>query len=376
PEVQATATQSTSTWQSTPQPGATAVSYYPTVPTASVWNTYDPSLHYYYSQLDYKEKSAFSCRYDAIALGRADLWDISNLGLTGRQTKRVEIALNCDCPELMTAGFSEGLYAFYQTMSPGSSDWYQNEARQNARLLQSALSAINRIRQQSEWSSTDFSKELAYDRYVVKNCLYVLDNDGPKGSLHLDTDYRAAYSALVNATAVCEGYARSTALAMRVFGIPCIYVHGGTASGGYHAWNMIRIDGSWYQYDATWNDTNDESSYRDYLPYFNISDARMYRSRSLEPEFASYGFSMPVCASESANYYNKNGQYLSSSQVSRIPQLMKQAKSRGERAVGILFENESAYNAALKYINNGSAYPGFHYSYSANQKAMFIYFTW
>ena len=44
-------------------------------PTADVWNTYDPALHYFYQQLTDAEKRLFSARYDALALGDASLWN-------------------------------------------------------------------------------------------------------------------------------------------------------------------------------------------------------------------------------------------------------------------------------------------------------------
>lgn len=68
---------------------------------------------------------------------------------------------------------------------------------------------------------------------------------------------RTAYGALVNGKAVCEGYARAFKCAMHRLGIDCIIVQGYAQSDGGlepHAWNYVRIDGSWYGVDATWND--------------------------------------------------------------------------------------------------------------------------
>ena len=358
-----------------PAAQSTKLTSYPASPTASVWNSYDSSLHYFYAQLDYKEKSAFSCRYDAIALGRGNQWDISGFNLSSRQLERVKLAIEWDCPELMNASFYTRLFNFYNSADVnGRYTYFENYASEMRSMLSRADSALNSIRYRSEWGYSDYEKLLAYDRYVVKNCYYLLDNDGPEGTLHLDGDYRAPYSALVNGYAVCEGYARSTCYAMRRFGIPCIYVHGPTGSG-HHAWNMVKTDGQWYQYDATWNDSNDDGRYIDYLPYFNITDERMYRSRSLDGEYAAYGFSMPRCTSTSANYYYKNGQYVGSNWASVVPGLIRSAYNRGQRYLGVMMANQSSFDAMLYSLKNDSKLyvQDVKYSYVANEKALFFY---
>ena len=78
-----------------------AVSSYSSAPTASVWNLYSPNLRYFYNQLTYTEKCAFSAQYDAIALGRADLYNISGFHLDSRQRRRVDLVFSYDCPELL-----------------------------------------------------------------------------------------------------------------------------------------------------------------------------------------------------------------------------------------------------------------------------------
>jgi transglutaminase/protease-like cytokinesis protein 3 len=57
---------------------------------------------------------------------------------------------------------------------------------------------------------------------------------------------------------ICSGYAHTYKLLMQLIGVDCIVV-GGTGtnqSGGTesHAWNMVKLDGNWYQVDVTWDD--------------------------------------------------------------------------------------------------------------------------
>lgn len=85
-----------------------------------------------------------------------------------------------------------------------------------------------------------------------------------------------AYGALVNRTSVCAGYALAYERLLDQVGIPCDYVTGMTTNG-YHAWNIIRIDGEWYHVDVTWDDpTPDRDGYVRYK-YFLKSDKAMSR---------------------------------------------------------------------------------------------------
>ena len=55
-------------------------------------------------------------------------------------------------------------------------------------------------------------------------------------------------------SAVCEGYAKVMQLLMNYYDITNIYVTG-TAGGGGHAWNLVRMNnGGYYWLDATWDD--------------------------------------------------------------------------------------------------------------------------
>lgn len=77
---------------------------------------------------------------------------------------------------------------------------------------------------------------------------------------------QSAYSALVDGGTVCAGYSRAFQYLLQQLGIPCYYCTG--YSGEDHAWNIVKIDGAYYNVDVTWDDT-DPSTY----DYFNKSDA-------------------------------------------------------------------------------------------------------
>ncbi len=76
---------------------------------------------------------------------------------------------------------------------------------------------------------------------------------------------QSAYSALVNDRTVCAGYARSLQYLMTRLGVPCYYCTG--FAGENHAWNIIRLDGEYYNVDTTWDDTTPNT-----YDYFNKTD--------------------------------------------------------------------------------------------------------
>ncbi|MCR4738701.1 MAG: hypothetical protein K5886_00405 [Lachnospiraceae bacterium] len=76
---------------------------------------------------------------------------------------------------------------------------------------------------------------------------------------------QSAYSALVNGSTVCAGYARAMQYVLMELGIPCYYCTG--FAGENHAWNIVRLDDGFYNVDVTWDD-NEPGKY----DYFNKTD--------------------------------------------------------------------------------------------------------
>lgn len=85
---------------------------------------------------------------------------------------------------------------------------------------------------------------------------------------------QSAYSALVNGSTVCAGYARAFQNVCQELGLTCYYVTG-TSNGEGHAWNIISIDGDFYNVDVTWDDSISEKYGSSVYPYFNLTDEKI-----------------------------------------------------------------------------------------------------
>lgn len=109
-------------------------------------------------------------------------------------------------------------------------------------------------------SNSDYENELAIHDYLVENITYVD---------HGDNSFNA-YQALINGEAVCSGYTECFKTLLDMLGINN-YTISGVAGDQAHIWNVVELDGEWYQVDVTWDDpVNSNSDYIQHY-YFNIT---------------------------------------------------------------------------------------------------------
>lgn len=115
------------------------------------------------------------------------------------------------------------------------------------------------------WS--DMEKVLYINEYLARNCEYDLTY----------SKYNA-YNVLVDKTAVCQGYALAFKELAGQLGVECQIV---TSESLNHAWNMVKVNDSYYMLDCTWNDPTPDfvgRVYHNYLlksmSYFNSASGK------------------------------------------------------------------------------------------------------
>lgn len=182
---------------------------------------------------------------------------------------------------------------------------------------------------------------------IILNCDY---SDAGKESAN-------AYGALVDGSAVCEGYSRAMSYVCRKTGINCEIVTG-TADGVPHMWNMVEVDGKWYNIDLTWDDpviSNDNGDYISYA-YFNVSDS--YISRTHIPDTSR--FSYPVSYADDANYFVYYKRYIGSADecADVIYNGISDTVNSDEKAVVFRFDNQQLFNDEISYLFD-DAWSGF-----------------
>lgn len=130
-----------------------------------------------------------------------------------------------------------------------------------------------------------------------------------------------AYGALVNGKAVCDGYTKAFQYLLQRVGIQSFMVTG-IGNGVKHAWNIVRIDGKYYNVDLTWDDQKSDIIYT----YFNITDEEI-KSLSHILDKESEGFA-PVCTSTDANYFAVYGGKTNAFSADEIGEIIKRNGTR------------------------------------------------
>lgn len=108
---------------------------------------------------------------------------------------------------------------------------------------------------------SDREKALILHDYIVENTIYDTDvlNSYLDTETHEKSDSYTAFGVLSEHKGVCSGYARAYELLLEKAGIEAERIHGqiiyaDTGKTFGHEWNLMKIDGTWYHTDVTWDD--------------------------------------------------------------------------------------------------------------------------
>ena len=134
-------------------------------------------------------------------------------------------------------------------------------------------------------NKTDYQKVKAIYDYICSNVTYDHDNLN-------DESYSlkyTAYAALINKTAVCQGYASLFYRLALDAGVDTRVISG--EAGGPHAWNIVKLNGKYYNLDSTWD--AGRSTYAYFLKNTNDFDDHVrdndYQSNEFIEEYPMWG---------------------------------------------------------------------------------------
>lgn len=127
---------------------------------------------------------------------------------------------------------------------------YYSNAEQELALEEALASAEAELALEGR---TDFEKiRMIYD-YIISHVSY----DWEEAEAGVNPVSHTAYSALVEGKAVCQGYALLFYRMLRDQGIPVRAVTG-ISKDQNHMWNIVELDGLYYNCDVTWDDPDAE----------------------------------------------------------------------------------------------------------------------
>jgi len=101
------------------------------------------------------------------------------------------------------------------------------------------------------YTASDYEKVSAIYDYICANVVYDYAGLAAQESKLIYT----AYAALINGTSVCQGYANLFYRLALELGVDARLIFG-KGNGGNHGWNIVKLNGKYYNLDATWDATN------------------------------------------------------------------------------------------------------------------------
>lgn len=180
--------------------------------------------------------TSFQSAWDALMLDRVDTFfiDVTKINLKMRKTtygKKVTYALS---------------------IAPADSNGYLANGLENKEKVHAILNEIKETRDSivKSLSGIDYNKIMHAHDWIINNLDY-------EQNITNNNVYNL-YGALIEKSAVCEGYAEALKYILDEVDIPCVLVSGtATNSEGKterHEWNYVQLYGKWYGIDSTWDD--------------------------------------------------------------------------------------------------------------------------
>ena len=295
------------------------------VPESAVLNNpwYGPELRYYYQFLTEREKQIFDDVYTAAINYQSHA---VTAFFDSVEINHVLYVLRHDCPEL----FCLTNYCEYSVNSVNLS--YRMNQDEYNRICSSIRSQFSSISSSFPINADDFEKQLVIYRYIIDHCEYLAAEDDSTA---------CADACLYQGKSQCSGYADALSLALRTFGIQSLI-----ANSDDHAWNLVNIDGQWYNCDATWDDTIRipyDPSQDEYNAWMNLPE-RLYAADSSHIPNIEPGFPLPDATSLEASYVKRKASYIPPGKTNiagSIDSCLKQADQAGKQHVLIMLDDQS-----------------------------------
>ena len=231
-------------------------------------------------------------------------------------------------------------------------------------MQKSIDASVNKIIQDANGKSSTFDKLKVFHDYLVLNSTFELNGTT---SDYNSTIYNAFGSGAAQGNIQCAGYAKAMQYLCDKTGITCMVVTGENSEGDSHAWNVVEVDGEWYNLDCTWDDpilsTPNYKNLR--YKYFlvpdkwihNISHMHVSQKKMSNGGYVTY-FTPPSCTATAKNYFNQNGYVYNDfdSADKAIRAEIKKAAENGSRAAHIMCGSTEVYKAVYDVRTNYNTY--------------------
>lgn len=245
-------------------------------------------VNYYYDLLNKEQQKV----YYAMKTGLEALADsFPVLKLSGKELSDIYFMIRMDHPEIFyTVTFS---YRYYpdSTMVELVPEYlfHKDKIREHQKAMDARVKKLARAAAEM----TEQEKQLYIHDFICQNVRYD----------KLKKEYsHEIIGPLGNGVGVCEGIAKSVKILCDALGIWCmIAISEANKEKGIkyrHAWNIMRIGGQYYHFDATFDNSLSKDEIIRY-DYVNLSDKQIFRDH--EPVI----WKVPACTDGDHFYYKE-----------------------------------------------------------------------
>lgn len=187
---------------------------------------------------------------------------------------------------------------------------------------------------------------------IVLNCRYSVE--GKYSS--------TPYGVFVDGNALCEGYARAFAILCNKVGIENLFATGcqtvtdadGNEYPEEHIWNMVKVDGLWYNIDITWDDPTTSSKQNELDEAFLSYSYFLFPRSEIKPTVMvdETLFTLPEANSLEANYFVHYGYYATTydEAVEILTKGINEAYDNDEHYVRIKFSDSTLYRDVVFHM--------------------------
>lgn len=310
---------------------------------ASIALTQKASSNYYcYNMMDSDKQELYAEIYTVL------MEEGENIKVSATSDDSLKYAFQCvlnDHPEIY---WVDG-YSFVRHERGGQVQYYTFSGKYtyNAKERQSLQSDIDSYVDKAlsgiDSNASEYEKVKYVYEYIIDNTEYDLSSENNQNIL----------SVMQTGRSVCAGYAKTVQYLLYELGVECTFVVGSVYGGEGHAWNLVNISGSYYYVDATWGDAsyfiNGQGMEEVDMPmnydFLNITTRELIETHSIDNVVP-----MPMCISDSANYYVREGALFSSYDYSQMYSLFERSYKEGKKVVTVKCTNQFSFKAVKEEL--------------------------